>query len=191
MMSTPRLAAAAVATFASRLYGAVSAKGTRCSSRLWPQRFWFLASVSARCSGSRPRPRSAGRLACAGFDLRVEITGNPNGSAGNSPTGMGSACECSRQGRATRCRLRTSVPERCWRCGKRLGRAHRASTGRFAEVGHHGAQRPNSLSDDTAGRVPRRLSTWVESPITINTSGIFTMGSTSGKSTDICAALSG
>lgn len=191
MMSTPRLAAAAVATFASRLYGAVSAKEDKMFKPFVAAAGLVLASVSASVLAADLVLDLPAGLACAGFDLRVEITGNPNRVSREFTDRNGNVVRMLTAGKGntlsfTNLSTGAVLALRPNGSVEHIGLLPDGSQ-KWATTGH------NVLilfpTDIPAG--PSTTQYVGRVTFTINTSGIFTMGSTSGKSTDICAALSG
>lgn len=191
MMSTPRLAAAAAAIFASGLYGAVSAKGDKMFKPFVAAAGLLLASASASVLAADLVLDLPAGLACAGFDLRVEITGNPNRVSREFTDRNGNVVRMLTAGKGNTLSFTN------------LGTGAVLALRPNGSVEHIGLLPDGSQKWATTGHnvlilfptdIPAGPSTTLyvgRVTFTINTSGVFTMGSTSGKSTDICAALSG
>jgi len=191
MMSTPRLAAAAAAIFASGLYRAVSAKGDKMFKPFVAAAGLVLASVSASVLAADLVLDLPAGLACAGFDLRVEITGNPNRVSREFTDRNGNVVRMLTAGKGNTLSFTN------------LGTGAVLALRPNGSVEHIGLLPDGSQKWATTGHnvlilfptdIPAGPSTTLyvgRVTFTINTSGVFTMGSTSGKSTDICAALSG
>jgi hypothetical protein len=150
-----------------------------------------LASASANIQAADLVIDLPAGLACAGFDLRIEVVGNPNrvsreftDKKGNVvrmlTAGKGSALSFSNLGTGAMLALRPN-----------------------GSVEHIGILADGSQEWTTTGHnvlilfptdVPAGPSTTIyvgRVTFTVDTSGVFRLGTTSGKSTDICAALSG